>query len=48
MRNAHGYVVKMPGTNRYMALLAQALVCNFYLLRTFIIWSNEVQLLKGD
>ena len=46
MRNAHGHVVKMPfgaGTKHYVA----AMIYNFYLLRTFIIWSNEAQAFKA-
>ena len=34
------------GTERYVARLALALVCYFYLLRTFITWNNEEQALK--
>ena len=50
MHNAHGYVVKMlfgASTKQYVAVLAQALAYNFYLLRTFIVWSNEAQALKA-
>ena len=50
MRNAHGHVVKMPfgaGTKHYVAVLALAMVYNFYLLRMFIIWSNEAQAFKA-
>ena len=46
MLNAHGHVVKMPfgaGIKHYMAVLALVMVYNFYLQRTFIIWSNEAQ-----
>ena len=50
VRNAHGHVVKMPfgaGTKAYVAVLALALVYNFYLPRTFIIWSIEAQAFKA-
>ena len=32
---------------RYVYLLALALVCNFYLLRMFVNWSNKVQAFKA-
>ena len=50
MRNGHGHVVKMPfgaGTKHYVAVLALAMVYNFYPIRTFIIWSNEAQAFKA-
>ena len=49
VRNVHRHVVKMPfgaGTKAYAAVLALALVHNFYLPRTFIIWSIEAQAFK--
>ena len=42
-------LIKKPfgaGTKRYAAQLALALVCYFYLLKTFIFWSNEAHTLK--
>ena len=50
VRNAHGHVVKMSfgaGTKAHVAVLALALVYNFYLPRTFIIWSIEAQAFKA-
>ena len=47
---SHGHVVKMPfgaGTRQYVAVLPYASVYNFYLLRMFIIWSNEAQVFKA-
>ena len=35
------------GTKRYVALLALSLVCYFYLLRTFITWSNQAQAFRA-
>ena len=38
--------IKKPfgaGTKRCTVLLALPLVCNFYLLRMFIIWRNKMQ-----
>ena len=35
------------GTKRWVVLLALASVCNFYLLRTFIIWSFKAQAFKA-
>ena len=35
------------GTERYVARLALAWVCYFYLLRMFITWNNEAQALQA-
>ena len=34
------------GLKRCVVLLASTLVCNFYLLRAFVTWSNEMQEFK--
>ena len=49
MRNALAHVKKPfgAGTKRYVAQLALALVCYFYLIRAYITWSNEAQALKA-
>ena len=50
VRNVLTHVEKKlfgAGTERYVAQLALALVCYFYLLRTFITWNNEAQALKA-
>ena len=50
VRNMLAHVEKKPfgaGTKQYVAQLALTSVCYFYLLRTFIDWSNEAQAFKA-